>query len=361
MVARPLVSLLCALVTLSFGARAWASGPTPQRVVLLVPPALAGEAGEALEAIRAQMAGSQVELVVDSPEPARSVPSDIRSAIEAASAAAQKHGALGTFWLDVRPPNDIVLYLFEPEGSRVLLRRVHRKDAAPSAAYEEVAAIVRSTTTALREGREIGMESIGPEPPPPPPAVEPAPKREPHAAADLAHAWLALTYAGDTYANAHPWQSGGGVSAALAPVRSLYAGAGLTFYPPFDFTVPGATASLTRLDFDAFFGLVHSAGPLALGGEIAFVVDDSMRDTVEHGPQVRAAPSSSQASFGGAVRARLWWSLPKPLEWLRFVGGIGAEVLPGTPEYFGPEGGPPALAPWTAHLVVDCGVAATFL
>lgn len=142
---------------------------------------------------------------------------------------------LGVFWLDRTGPA-LTVYLYEPRGQGVYIRRLARGEGeSESALVEAVGLIVVSTAVALREGRELGMRpadaaevaQLQPEPDPPldpEPALEepvvsdpepkdPEPKDpepedpEPEAGPRLVPR-IFIAYFGDGLNSASPWQSG---------------------------------------------------------------------------------------------------------------------------------------------------------
>jgi hypothetical protein len=179
-VSKRLLALWLALASCAFalGASAQPAPPTARRVVLVVTAGTDAERAKSVtEAIRAQLGDLPVALVVEEPG---QVPSELRDRLDLAAKICKEQDAVGAFFIELERPDDLLLYLVEPEAKRALVRRVKKPPGAEQAGVEELSIIVRSTTSALLEGREIGMEE-GPElhPPPKPPPPKPPPPKPP--------------------------------------------------------------------------------------------------------------------------------------------------------------------------------------
>lgn len=109
-----------------------------------------------VRAVRAQFAGGAVDAVVSE----ASLPSGRLSDVAAeASRRARETSALGTFWFETTE-GAVFVYLTDPPGRRVLVRRIDWQGPDDVAAAESVAVVVRSSAEALAAGSVIGMERV---------------------------------------------------------------------------------------------------------------------------------------------------------------------------------------------------------
>src|SRR6185503_11183674 len=132
---------------------------------------------------------------------------------------------------------DWLIYLAEPHGERVLVRRIPVGADGTVAAVEAAAVITRESTEALLAGQKIGMEPIvmpaepGAPPAPATPTQPSAPRPRTPAAPEPRHGVvLSLAYYGDGFARRIPWQSGVRLSAVFRSSLGLYAGLGYVRY-----------------------------------------------------------------------------------------------------------------------------------
>jgi hypothetical protein len=248
----------------------------PEAAVVVL--SLRGEGDElqqaAVRAIRAHMQGSPVELRIEHSLPSGS---DLRSQMRAARELAQRHAAQGVFWLDLEQGDEFLLYLFEREGLRVLVRRIPTSEQDRPAALESLGVIVGSSSEALAAGETIGMTpvttatEVGPgerAPEPAPTAVRPTQVRS-----SPARAWktvrVSLAYAGTSYAPNLRWQQGGVVALAAAVAPRLYVGADYTLLSPSRIDEP-VSLELWRHPIAAHFGFHQPLVRwLALDAELA--------------------------------------------------------------------------------------------
>ena len=199
----------------------------------------------ALRAIQAHTQGTAAKVIIErTPIPG----SDLRAQMKHAREVADEHGADGVFWLDLENDEEFLLYLFEPEGLRVLVRRVPTSVEDRPAAIESLGVIVGSSSEAIAAGETIGMTPVDtevdlaasepskPEAEPEPtisasavPAPPPPPERP-------SRAWrilrISLAYAGTSYAPNMRWQQGGSIAVAGAIAPRLYLGADYTVLAP---------------------------------------------------------------------------------------------------------------------------------
>ena len=81
----------------------------------------AAQKDAALSAIRSQMVDVPIRIVVEEMTIPRG---DMRVGIDLAVELAVRNAAIGTFWVDLDREGDLLLYLTEPQGSRLLVRRI---------------------------------------------------------------------------------------------------------------------------------------------------------------------------------------------------------------------------------------------
>ncbi|MBM4362832.1 MAG: hypothetical protein FJ104_09140, partial [Deltaproteobacteria bacterium] len=175
---RSAVTCAVALSLLGAGA-AQGAEPSPSREVVFVEPAGGSVDPELRAALEAQLATSAVPLSFvrfAAPLPT------LREQVAAARALAAGREVAGIFWLDDRAGDDWMLYLAEPDGDRVLVRRIEVDRGNLGAASEGSAVILRDSATALLAGSTLGMQPLALEPAPAPRApdrVAPPPDRGP--------------------------------------------------------------------------------------------------------------------------------------------------------------------------------------
>jgi hypothetical protein len=299
----------------------WASLPSTalgepvRRIVLIVLRGL-DEARQqaALGAVRAQLGDLPVEVVVEQPE---QMPSGLRERLDLAAETARSHGAVGAFVLEIDRADDLLVYLVEPAARRALVRRVE-SSASLAAGFEELSLIVRSTSSALLEGREIGMEEVTelaarpppepepePPPPPPPPPRTPAPKPEPRATTGR----LAAHYVGEGYAPESGWVNGLGLRVSISPDGRLFAGLGYALFPPIDVDTGTAAARVTRHPAELFAGYEFPVERVRLGLELGARMDVVARSTVRTDPGIEPTPDDRRVLWGMAGRAVVRWLL----------------------------------------------------
>jgi hypothetical protein len=262
-----------------------AEDPSPERPTIVV--SIDGHTEDLLAAaVRAIEAHAQgVSLVV---ERSRLPGADLRAHMREAERLAQLHGATGVFWLDLQSEDEFLLYLFEPEGLRVLVRRIPTSAADRPAAIESVGVIVGSSSEALASGETIGMTPVDPAltrepepesaPTPVPPPVEPRPPPAP-APRLWKHLRISLAYAGTTYARNMPWQQGGALAVAAAVAPRLHVGVEYSLLAPDRIREP-IPLELWRHPIAAHVGFQQTLVRwLALDGQLAagLTIDDWRR------------------------------------------------------------------------------------
>jgi hypothetical protein len=342
------------------GARAdAAAGATSMVVFVDDAPATQGRSAAVLGAIRAELVDLDVAVRVIS----ATGPPDVRGRMERVAGEKSASGrTLGALWLDLATP-DLLLFIANADGTRVLIRRIRVVKGAEGAAIEEMGIVVRSTVSALLEGRAIGMEGAAssptplpqPGPPPsvlpgapasetPPPVARPvpdatfAPRPAPSArsvvgppptptrseAASLGRLRASIDYVGTVFTSPGSWQSGLLLGARYVTSFRGYVGAGYTLFPTAVTGADGVVLGLQERPIDAVLGYERLVVPrLRLAGEIVLVADVATRSS-------QAVPSGFH-STPDATRA-LWAASPRVRGELRaFAGvwvgaGVGADV-----------------------------------
>jgi hypothetical protein len=318
-----------ALVVLFLALCAVAHAAERAAVVIAFAPSVSEEKAEKiLAAVRAHTGDLAVTLTVAPHEDG----GDVRRRMDQA----QKSGALGTFYFDVQ--DDVLVYLFEPKGAKVLLRRV--RGEAEAAATEEVAAIVRGTVAALLDGQEIGMtappKAATFAPPPPPEApVAPAPRLRdragpPPAGPDTTTVRAGVLYAGNIYADQQSWQSGARLAVLWLARPGLYLGGGYLLYPTSEIRSDVAAIDVTRHTGELVLGMELKNALFGLGGELELLLDATLRSTRSTNTGIAATPDAQRWSVGGAARVLTFWQWMKTS---RLVLGLGIEVFPVQPAY----------------------------
>jgi hypothetical protein len=339
-------------------AQALAAAP-PRKVVVMLPASVdAARQEAALGAIRAQLGDLALELVVERPA---EVPADLRDRLDLASQAAKTHGAMGVFVLEIERAGDLLVYLVEPEARRALVRRV-QAPSSDAAGFEELSLIVRSTSSALLEGREIGMEQ-GPElapkppppepeaPPPPPPAKPPEkpPERSPSTGR------LGAFYVGEGYAPEASWQSGLGLRLSGSPDGRLFVGLGYVVFPPVDVDTEAAAARVTRYPGEVFAGYELPLDQVRVGAELGLRVELATRRTLRAGLGLEPTPDDERWLWGAAARAVVRWALS---DRVALGAGLGADISFNDSEYVVDASGgqDPVLRPRTVRPHAEVGV-----
>jgi hypothetical protein len=338
-----------ALVGLALWAAPAAAGDGDRPTVVFLDEGSAAATGDAalraevVAALRAQMSDLEAaELVFSEPRAAPAAEAGLRARIDRAMTAARESGAIGVFFLDATG-QDLLLYLVDPSGSRVLVRRVRFGTDERAAAVESVAIIARASTAALLEGREIGMEPV-PEPPRPPPAAEPertpspaprrtpaapraarpeAPRATPERAAEHAVA-LGVGYVGQAYSDRMPWQSGLALGAIWRTRSGFVASVGYALLQPAEATAPGAALSVRRHPVEACAGWLLGGERLRVGPAAALVADRVTHQTLGTEPGVTAEPAGG--AWVLAAGARLLGHAALGFD-VRLGAGLGLDIF----------------------------------
>jgi len=206
--------------------------------------------------------------------------------LQAARTYAATHDAVGVFWLDVDDNGDLLLHLVDREGERMLVRRVQPSPDSDTAAVQTVAVIARGFTSAMLEGRSIGLyrvetqaEPASDDELPPLGATTRTGQRGP----GRGRFRIGAAYYGAHLAPQSDWVWQSGLAASLAwqwPV-GVYAGLGYDFTQRFT-TITASEVAMNTLSSEvrrnpasAILGYQHGwpQHRIALDGELRFVVD----------------------------------------------------------------------------------------
>lgn len=336
----------------------WAA--PPRKVVVLLPASVDAARQEAvLGAIRAQLGDLALELVIERPA---EVPADLRDRLDLASRAAETHGAMGVFVLEIERAGDLLVYLVEPEARRALVRRV-QAPGSEAAGFEELSLIVRSTSSALLEGREIGMEQgpeLAPKPPPrpepeaPPPPPPPRPAGKPPQRS-TSTGRLGAFYVGEGYAPEASWQSGLGLRLSGSPDRRLFVGIGYVLFPPVDIDTETVAARVTRHPAEAFASYELPLDQVRVGAELAVRAELATRRTLRAGSGLEPTPDDRRWLWGAAARALVRWVLS---ERVALGAALGADISFNDSEYVVDASGQqdPVLRPRAVRPHAELGV-----
>lgn len=298
-------------------------------VVLVAPAAPEGAAARVLEVIRAQLSEMPIRLVI---EPATGGAQPFGQRIERALELSRRHRAAGTFWVDLAEQGDLLLYLFEPLGKKVLVRRVPVPDSkASDVAAEEMGLIARATVVALLEGREIGMEAAETAAPQPPARPSPAPlpregreerPSEPARADDPGAAMVIASYVGtrlDERIDQHGLAVGAGVRHRWARLAASY-----TFVRELHLEAAGTTTTAQRHPMEVAAGIFHVFHPFALGFELGVVAELYTRRSEATDPILEPTPAEHRWLWALSPRVFFSWSATAEL---RLFAAAGPETL----------------------------------
>jgi hypothetical protein len=240
-------------------------------------------------AVSSQLSDVEAELVIRSVD---TLPADFDGALRLFGSLTSSRDVAAVFWIAREASGAAVLFLFEGNGSRALLRRVETEAEGETARGEALAVIVRMSLEALLRGGRIGvsvdeMDAAPPVPVatraavvvPPPSEKEGAKRRWFRVGA----AYLLLVRSTD-----HPAVSGGDLSVAMSPVPNLAVGVAYTFLQRIEAADDRAALSLARhpLRIGLRGSLRRSA--IELGLSLDLVMDWSTFE-VKVGPRLTGA------------------------------------------------------------------------
>ncbi len=319
--------------------------------------------GLILEALQAQLSDVEVELVFNGGVVESS---ELRNLIEKGKSMAEPHDAAGVFWLDANHGENWLLYLVDPAGERVLVRRAGAGLESLTATVEAVAVITRSSSKALLDGRTIGLrssmkiddgvdswtelhfqtkseqelrkeidESERKEAMEQMASVDPRDSGKNGAERELTRQQLrfAVGYRGTTFAQQEPWQSGIGIWIGWITAIDIYVGLGYIWIPDTNVTTnltsdnkssPGFW--IERAPFELFSGYQYRTGFFAFQGELGGVFDNITRRSnpvrEEQVDRFRETEGRSGIAIGLFARGRVEYFLERHLA---IFGGLGLE------------------------------------
>lgn len=114
------------------------------------------QAHAVVSAVESQIADLEARVEVE----ALPASDQLGARLQAARGHAAAHDAIGVFWLDVDADGNLLLHLVDPDAERMLVRRVAPSPESDTAAVQTVAVIARGFTSALLEGRSIGLSKV---------------------------------------------------------------------------------------------------------------------------------------------------------------------------------------------------------
>jgi len=317
-------ALLAGLVGLSVASTARTE--TAKRSIVFVSPASEELDTSLRDALTAQLSGGEAEVVF---EHFATTSTSLRNQVSEARSLASAHDAAGVFWLDAQVDGDWLVYLSEPSGDRVLVRRITVEPGGASAATEAVAVITRQSSEALLAGETIGMQPVDvprePEITSPPTHLTPAKHpvfhepmfTRPHGLA------IAISYVGDSPARTIPWQSGARVSLSYRARSGFQAGAGFTLFKQAVIEAPGLVFQVARSPFDLGVGWAFGHGRLVPTLELRGLVELAQRHNVSVSPDFEPTPDSTRVALFLSPHFRIGYTVSAMLE--LFVGG-GADL-----------------------------------
>jgi len=299
---------------------------TSGRTIVFVSPAAPDIEASLRDALTAQLSGVSVNLVFES---FATHDAPLRAQVSEARSLAAAHLAVAVFWLDVQASSDKdwLIYLAEPTGSRVLVRRVPLRAEDTAAAVEAVAVITRESTEALLAGQTIGMEPIADVsrsssspvtqvPPGPPPAVPPAQRVDRRNGLNLS-----MAYYGDAYAHQVWWQSGIALAGAYHFESGLLLGLGVVVFNDVSVSTPDVAFRVTRVPIRAAVGYRTNWRRFAAGFELRGGVELTSRHDVTTDTTLTESRDSTRAVLLLSPRLRVEYRLTSVLSVYLAAGG----------------------------------------
>ncbi len=223
---------------------------------------------------------------------------------------------LAVYFVELLDGGQRRLYLFEPETGALWVRELPRTEDQ-DLLLETLGAMMRGTSSALKDGPPRGMDPVErPEAPPPPPRslpTEPEPRPDPEPQPRRARFTVALGYLGGNLEGAAPWQSGGvvGVDVELASGATVGLAGGVY--------APARTRGTPALNVLRV--------PIRIAGGYRFRPDAALRPGVGLGLVIeplrwRASDPAPEVDASDGQTFRLGLAPDFDLRW-RLVGGLG--------------------------------------
>jgi hypothetical protein len=283
-------------------------GQARARAIVFVEPA-APEVGKQLhDALTAQLSGGSAVVVFEHFS-AEAVA--LRRQMQEAGALARAHDAVGAFWLDVQPSGEWLLYLADPDGNRMLVRRIEIEPGAIAAGVEAVGVITRQSSDALLAGGTIGMQTIAPATstplPPPSESSEPRPPARPKARPPSYFSGLsfALGYSGDFPAKEIGWQSGLALAAGYRFSPGIYVSGGYRLLNGAEVVSVPIVLRITRSPIHIEGGYAFGHGRLVPAVGARGTVEIIGRHAVSTSGSYTGTPDSTRAVVLLSPRVRL--------------------------------------------------------
>jgi hypothetical protein len=298
------------LIVGTFFARVSDARGEPQGSVLFVAPAL-GELPDALrDALSAQLSGGESTLLFDR---FSTEASTLRRQVAEARRLAATYHATGVFWLDAPTDKDWLLYLAEPTGDRILVRRITVETNGTAAATEAVAVITAESSRALVHGETIGMQPVSlpaeAAPPSSPPPAPPAPlapaKRAPPAPLPGARPFAGFAYYGDGPAEEIRWQSGARVSVGVRFPSGLYLNGGYLSFKQATIKGPELSFQVSRTPLDLGLGFGFGWKRWTWAAELRGVADILSREVISTGSTLQSTPDRTRVMIFVSPRSRV--------------------------------------------------------
>jgi hypothetical protein len=319
-------ALALALVATAAGAAA-ADAPEKKRTVVFVSPQSEQLDAQLRDALTAQLAGGKAELVF---EHFATAADTLRSQVSEARSLASAHDAMGVFWLDAAVDRDWLVYLCEPDGDRVLVRRITLESDGTAAATEAVAVITRQSSEALVEGQTIGMQAVDV-----PVETRAAPEKSSHPltaqvprppTVERGRGFgISIAYVGDSPAREIVWQSGMHVAATYRARSGVYASAGFTLLKEMIVESPDLVFQVNRLPVELGLGVALGHGRLFPSLELAGIAEITGRHVVSAGPIYKATPDATRTAVFLSPRVRLGYTVSRMFE-IYLRGGLDFAV-----------------------------------
>ncbi|MCG8554770.1 MAG: hypothetical protein MJD61_05690 [Proteobacteria bacterium] len=265
------------------------------------------------EALDAQMTASKVRIDLERESVAKA---SLHERIEQARRRAVQRPVLGVFWLDAHRSGDWLLYLFAPEGDRVLVRRIPATSEAQAAAVEAVSVITQSATSALLRGHRPGMQPVQRRFIRSQPRAKQAAAQkvtQPRKVSRPAPVYRRISVRRDTsmvFAVGHgpqlyapsQWQRTTRFAIGAELRSRYYLGVQYWLVPALSVDFPQTSMTLRRHPLAFFAGLRNRLGPLTLSADMSLVGELVTRRSV---PNESTTPDTSRVVWAMAPRLRI--------------------------------------------------------
>lgn len=320
-------ALICSILVAALPASAEDAASSPYFVIVLPTEA---EADVEL-AVRAHLIDVEAQLVVERLD----LSVQFREHLVRAGELASSNGAIGVIWVDFDPTNgDILLYLFDRQGTRTMVRRLEADEDTAAARLEGMALATRSMVTAVVEGGTIDVRPPAPpapveEPIEEPIEVEPVPRIERDDDEEPGPPFIEVTvgYAGQLIHERVSWQNGVRTSAAwLSPSGRFSVGLAYVFWLPTDFGFQHAQLRFSRHSWELWGSFSVPLRVLRVGGEFALFGELSRRETSTSNTLqgFQATEPENNLVVGLALRIRLHVQIWR---WLGLEALVGVDGL----------------------------------